>query len=217
MGLRATAKKPGGNGNYDLPEAGNQPAVLVAIIDLGTHPNEYEGKAYDSHRVQLVWELTTQPKSDTQNLVIGREYTLSISENSNLGKLVTALTGKKFTEGEEFDITQLLGRACLVNIVHGKSKKGNDYARVEGASALPRGFKVEPPKRKPVLWEIDGNTKLPEHLDWLPYIIGEPVLEVIRRSKEWKEMLASARKDADEGDIEDGAGANEESDDDISF
>lgn len=208
MGLKATAKASGGNGNYEVPEAGNQEAILVAIIDLGTHENEYQGKAYDSRKVQLVWELTTQEKSEKENHVIGREYTLSISEKSNLGKLITALTGKKFADGDEFDITKLLGMACFVNIVHGTSQKGNTYARVEGASSIPKDksgkprIAVPPAKHKPVVWDMDAADSLPEHLDWLPFIIGEPALEVIRRSKEWKEKSANGRASADEGTVD---------------
>lgn len=194
MGLKLKSKAGNGEG-YDLPEAGNQPAVIVAIIDLGTHEREFKGVSKNTPEIQIVWELTDQPKNEKENMLIGRSYSSYLSEKANLAKLIAGLSGKQFKDNEEFDLTKLLGFPCLVNIVHGTSQAGNVYARVEGASRLPKGMEKPVAKRKPVAWEIDGSDKLPEHLDWLPFIIGEPVLEVIRRSAEWKAKLAAARQD----------------------
>ena len=46
----------GEGGQFEIPPAGNHPAVLVGIIDLGTRPSTFQGKTTDRREVYLVWE-----------------------------------------------------------------------------------------------------------------------------------------------------------------
>lgn len=46
-----------GGGNYEKPPPGNHPAVCVAIIDMGTQKQEYQGNVTFAHRAYFVWEL----------------------------------------------------------------------------------------------------------------------------------------------------------------
>ena len=41
----------------DTPPAGLHRAVLVGIVDIGTHDGEYKGQKNTTHRCLLVWEL----------------------------------------------------------------------------------------------------------------------------------------------------------------
>lgn len=54
-------KGGGGNGGEQVPP-GNHPAVLVALIDMGTQHDEYQGKASWRCNVLLVWELPTKKR-----------------------------------------------------------------------------------------------------------------------------------------------------------
>lgn len=187
MPFKTTAKNSGGG--FELPEAGNQPAVVVALIDLGTQESEYKGKVSLVPRILLVWELTTQKMSGSDhNHLLAKDYAFypDMSVKSALRVMLEKWRGRAFVDGEVFDLTTLLGKSCLVDVVHGQSGSGNAYAKVAGVSALPRGMSAPHPKRKPVAWEIEGADRLPEHLDWLPFLFGRNPIDVIRNSQEWK-------------------------------
>ncbi len=38
---------------HDTPPAGSHQGVLVAVVDLGTHPEDYKGKVRDVHKIYL--------------------------------------------------------------------------------------------------------------------------------------------------------------------
>lgn len=164
----------------DLAPAGTHQAVLVAIIDLGTHEQEFKGKKSQSHKILLVWELT----AENGHPIVSREFTFSLNTKAKLRGFLESWRGKQFGEGEEIEISELLGKPCLLSIVHGTSSGGNTYAKVDNVARITKGMKVPDPSRKPVSWEIDGQ-KLPS-VDWLPYLYGEPVVDVIKRSAEYR-------------------------------
>src|SRR5262245_26390627 len=75
---KVTASRGGGEDFKDPAPEGVHRARLVALVDLGTHSEEYQGKPRDLHKVFAVWELVGchQPGS-TLNYVIAQDYTLS--------------------------------------------------------------------------------------------------------------------------------------------
>lgn len=209
MGLKMKATS--GGGNFERPEAGNQAAVLVAVVDLGTVTKEFKKggavKVFDAHEVYLCWELVTQQMTgSSNNHVIGRSYTVSLAPSANLRQMIAKWRGSDLKEGEDFDLRTLLGAKCLLDV----QSTGDDgkYTKLDSlcASKLPKGMQCEAAKRKPVFWEIDENDQLPEHLDWLPFLYGESICDRIARSDEWKAKKAiSNGTKADEGAIEEGS------------
>src|SRR5262249_53352279 len=122
--MKAT-KGGGEGGNFDAPPAGSIPGVLVALIDLGTHTEEYDGASKETHKVYLAWELTGEAKpGGGGNFFIGRDYTYSFAESANLRKVVQAWRGKDFAQDEEFDLAMLLGKPCLLSLLHKQSQSG---------------------------------------------------------------------------------------------
>src|SRR6185437_6062720 len=98
-------KAKSGGGNFEQPEPGNQSAVLVAIVDLGTVEKSYKGKEYDSHEYFFVWELVTQQMTgSSHNHVIGKSYTASLDEKANLRKMIEKWF-KPIPDGTEFDLS----------------------------------------------------------------------------------------------------------------
>jgi hypothetical protein len=167
---------------FEKPPAGNHPAVLVAIIDMGTQRQEYQGNVTWPERAFFVWELVTKRQEGykEKNHVIGIDLTVSLNVKSKLRLWIEARSGKKIRDGEAYDISQELGKPCLLNILH--SDKG--YAKVEGVAAIPDGFTVPSPQNAPVIISLDefkAGTPIPA---WVPYLFGEPLGDHIRRCKE---------------------------------
>ncbi len=171
--------------SFEVPPAGSHGAILVAIIDLGTQREDYQGTESEKHQVYLCWELTGCPMSGTtNNHLIGRKYTFSLQEKAALRQLIKSWRGKDLTTGEEYDILKLLGQKCLLSVSH-KENGEKVYAQLGGISMVPAGMVVQPAKRKPVARHILETTPAP---DWLPFIYGEKIEEVLARAKELKEL-----------------------------
>jgi hypothetical protein len=130
----------------ELIPAGNYIARCYQMIQLGTIQENINGEIKKLHKVRIGWELPTETKvfkeeNGEQPFVISQEYTLSLSENANLRKMLASWRGKDFTEDEAkaFDITKLLGVPCMLNVIHKKSKAGNDYQTIASVTPMPKG------------------------------------------------------------------------------
>jgi hypothetical protein len=179
-------KKPSEGKQFENPPAGSHAARLVAMIDLGTHTETYPGgKPTKSRKVFLVWWLADEKKEDGTPHYIGRRYTLSLNEKSNLGQMVGQWRGKALDKDEEFDLTKLVGQPCLLNITHEESTKGNTYAAVGTVSPLPKGMKDKIGKSPvtPFAWSMEDGTLPPAH-DWIPYVHGTPLATVLGEAEE---------------------------------
>ncbi len=176
-------KASSGGGDFTAAPAGSHPAVLVAMVDLGTHDDTYQGKVNTNRKLFLAWELTAEPDAATgENFIVGRDYTNSLNPKAAFRQIVEKWRGRAFTDGEEFDYSKLLGKPCLLTLVHKTSQGGNTYAKIDSVGPLPKGMKAAPATKAPLLWEIgDDMAKLPS---WLPFVYGEAVTEVLKRSAE---------------------------------
>ena len=182
MGMRLKAKS---SGDFESAPPGNHPAVLVALIDLGTQETSYQNNVEWKPQVYLVWELVTEKMTGTKdrNHVIGRSFTASLHEKSMLRGFIEKWRGAKLAEDAEFDLEVLLGKPCLLTVV--KTDKG--YAKIETATAIPADktgkplFAVPTPQNKPFFAPLDGPDDIPA---WVPFLYGEKVQDVIDRCQE---------------------------------
>jgi hypothetical protein len=201
----------GGTGSFECAPEGSHPAVCVGLIDLGTHSEEFKdektgGKKTLSYRkVLFCWELTAEPMAGFKgrNFIVSKDYRVTFTEKAGLRKMIEAWAGKTFAEGQDFDLEKLLGKKFLISLTHHTSSKDKTYAKIAGVSAVPKGLPVPEPKTKQLLWSIDDGKAPP--VDWIPYLYGEKVEEVIARCEERKGH--SERPITDEGEVGD---ANEE-------
>jgi hypothetical protein len=225
MALKIKVSNQASGEGFDVPPAGSHPAVLVAVVDLGTHTEDYKGKEKQTPKILLAWELTAERKpGSTRNFVVGRDYTANLGEKSNLRALLKNWRGKDLVEGEEFDFGApaaqhgCLGRKCLVNLVHKVATgSGRTYARVENISALPKGMTVPSGQYDPFSWDMDSDNLADlETRDWLPFLYGRPVVDVIRESREYQSRdKPEAQDDSSEDEPSTAATNGESSDGDI--
>lgn len=182
------AGKVTAGGGGEKPDAGQHLAVLAAVIDLGSHEEEYQGVAKTVRQAYLVWELVHEKKAGgTRNHTIGRVYSLSFNKKAGLIAMLEKVRGKAYAEGEEPNVQAALGRPCQVLVEHKTAGSGNVYARIKDVTAPPRGTQVPPPQYPPVFWYIGNGQPVPEH-DWVPYWVGEPVKAIVERSPEWRAL-----------------------------
>lgn len=135
----------------ELIPSGNYVARCFSMIEIGTVNESYMGEPKLLRKVRISWELPTEtkvfdPAKGPQPLVISKEYTLSMNEKSNLRKMLASWRGKDFTEDEakSFDITKLLGKPCMLNIIHKPSQSDPTkvYENISGITTIPKGMTV---------------------------------------------------------------------------
>lgn len=139
MGLVA---KSNGGGDFPLAPAGNHVALCYAVVDLGEHESEWQGKTTWKRRVRLAWELCDEVMEDGRPFSVSKEYTLSLNEKANLRHDLEAWRNRPFTdeELEGFDVFAVLGAPCMVQVVHQKRRSGEGaYEKVAAVTSVPKG------------------------------------------------------------------------------
>jgi hypothetical protein len=138
-----------GGGNFEPVPAGTFAARCFEMIQIGTIKEVIQGKEKMLNKVRVSWELPTEAKvfkegDPAKPQVISKEFTLSMNEKATLRKFLAAWRGKDFTEDESkaFDITVLLGKSCLLSIIHKTSSSGSTYADIASVSMVPNGMTV---------------------------------------------------------------------------
>lgn len=196
-----------GSKSYKPAPAGNHVAVCIGVYDIGTQETDYGPK----RQIRLTWELTEELMDDGRPFVMGKVYTTSLNEKARLRADLEAWRGRPFTEAEmkRFDVAALLGKACLLNVVHKPSQDGSKtYANIKSISPLMKGMKAPEPQNPLIQFSIDEcDGRFPEGM---PEFIQKKVAE----SPEWKRLVNPAAHAVETVPQADPA---DEDDDDIPF
>lgn len=146
----------------ELIPVGNYVARCYQQIEIGTVIENFQGKPTTQRKIRVGWELPEETRDfggEQKPLVISKEYTLSMNEKSNLRKDLKAWRGKDFTEEEarKFDVTKLIGAACMLNIIHKTSNTDPSkvYEQIAGITPLPKSLKCPPAVNPPFVLSYD--------------------------------------------------------------
>jgi hypothetical protein len=136
-----------GASNYTPVPAGNYVARCFSMVHIGTAKDTFEGREKLSNKVRLTFELPTETKEFKEGegekpFTVSKEFTLSMHEKAGLRKSLESWRGKGFTEEEAkaFDITKLLGKPCMLNIIHKEKQGGGVNAVISSISSMPKGL-----------------------------------------------------------------------------
>jgi hypothetical protein len=174
--------------NYVLIPAGNHLARCYGMVQIGTIIEEqgiYKGK--EAHKVRISWETPHECHDFGQGLqpfAIHKEFTLSMNEKATLRKMLESWRGKSFTEDEAkaFDITKLLSKPCMINVIHKTSSSNNTYADISSIATLPKG--LECPAQVNASIELSFDNWNGALFDSLPDFLKDK----IKKSKEYSAM-----------------------------
>lgn len=178
MGIIASDK---GGGDFKPVPAGTHVGICVMVVDLGIQAG---GKFKPQRKVYLRWELPNEKtewkdrdgNQHTGPMIIGKQYTLSLSEKANLRADLESWRGRSFTEQElkGFDVINVLGKACMIGVTHNVSGQ-RTYANVSAVMGLPKGTTVPAPHNKPVSYSPDEHDQSVYDMlpDWLKQSIQD--------------------------------------------
>lgn len=194
----------------ELTPAGNYIARCYQMIHIGTVMESYMGEAKTLNKVRIGWELPTELKifneeKGPQPRAISKEYTLSLNEKANLRKMLASWRGKDFTEAEakSFDITNLIGKPCMLNIIHkhGVSDPSKIYEEIGSVSPLPKG--VPCPAQINPSFVLDYDNFSEEKFEILPDFIKDKMKSSLEfaKMKQPAQVNLNGTKDEDYDDI----------------
>ena len=152
-------------------------AVCIAVYDLGTQKGFDPGTL--ARKVLIMWELPDELMDDGRPFAVSERYTLSLNEKANLRKKLNAWRGRPFTEAElkGFDLSQLLGKPCQLQITHEASKADPTtvYANITSIMPLMKGMQAPTPTNPLRQFSIDDPTFPEGTPDWIAKIINGSV------------------------------------------
>lgn len=149
------AKESGSQMEFETVPAGVYTALCYRVIDLGTQTTEFAGEVKEGHKVMLSWELFGEGArmTDGRPFSVHKQYKMSLHEKATLRKDLEAWRGKKFTADElsGFDVTNVLGTACMMQVVLSEDGKFANVGSIMATKEKPVG------ENEPVLFVIDDK------------------------------------------------------------
>ena len=192
MTTPATAPDFGGNKTINsektLLPPGLQPAVIFAVVDLGTHMESFNGKPEEPRRKIMIGFEFPQLKQryyledeKPRSCMITKESTFIISDRSFLKALISGIYGRNLSDQEcrTFDIMQILNMKVLANIIHTPISSGKNAGKIKesivsisalGAYPLPVGFEPELPLQSFYIDPQGNNFVTSNYANLLPWI-----------------------------------------------
>lgn len=136
-----------GGKEFSIHPAGVFAARCTRIIDLGTHDGEWEGKAKKTRKITFCFESAELMGDDEgeyagKPFLITTRYTASLSDRATMRKDLESWRGRAFTPAEldSFDLKNVLGKACFVNMIHSDPIAGKTYSNIKAIMPLPGGM-----------------------------------------------------------------------------
>jgi hypothetical protein len=174
--------------DFKLVPPGTYVAVCDCVVMLGKQSTPFGVK----EQVYIRWEIPSERlKWKDANgaehegpMVIGAVVTASIYEKSNLGQWLASWRGRSFTDEERkrFDLFSILGKPCMLNVVHNESK-GKTYANVQGVSRLMKGMEA-PNAEQLIKYSADETGEFDKLPEWLQKKIEAQITEEAEAQEE---------------------------------
>ena len=162
--------KDSGGGDFKKVPPGAYIGRCYSLIDLGTQLTSGQYGEKMQHKIRIGWELfgddeegnplTVEVDGKQMPMTISKSYTVSLHEKAGLRKDLAAWRGRDFTdeEAKAFDITKLLGKPCMINIIHkpGKSDPTKTYQEISSITGIPKGMTIPEQINKTVVLSYDN-------------------------------------------------------------
>lgn len=127
-----------------------------------------------SFKVMLMFEVpgeTVNMDGKPMPMTIQKEFTLSLSEKSNLRRDLQSWRGRELTakELEGFAVETVCGVPCMLSVIHKVTAQKKTYASISSISALPKGVQCPAQVHKSIKYEIEqGGDEVYNSLpDWI--------------------------------------------------
>lgn len=179
MGIKVMEK---GGADFKKLAPGSYAAVCTQIIGVGLQPSDFGYKERIKLRFEVPSERTEWELDGVKHegpMIIWGTYTASLSKKANLRKDLEAWRGREFTPEElaGFDLDKILGKPCLISVVHKDAGNGKVYANISSIGQLPKGMPAPKAEGDLLSFDIRNHTDaqfnaLPE---WLRKLVTDGI------------------------------------------
>ena len=197
--------KHGKSEDFSPVPAGTHLGICTTLVRLGKQPDSrFEPK----DKVYIRWELpeqtiTWRDKNGGDHsgpMTLGKTYTESLAPKSNLRAHLETWRGRGFTDEElnGFDLTDILGKPCMLGVVH---REGGErvYADVKTVSQAPAGVDPKPATK---LMAFDCDDEDPEAFALLPTWLQKKIrARIVPQAKPQPPISTTAAPDDFDDDV----------------
>lgn len=179
MALMARSKDD--DKTFKLVSPGAKTAICNLVADCGMQQSGFGLK----HKVYIRFEVPSERvewekdgKKHEGPAHIGQQFTVSLSKKSVLRGFLESWRGRPFTKEElaGFDLFNIVGAPCILNIVHEKSEDGGKtYANIKAIMPLPSGSAKPTPENELLRYSPDAPGDLRKLPEWLQEKIAKAV------------------------------------------
>lgn len=122
-------------------------AVCVDEIDMGLVANRFDPESDPVPTVRLVWQIA-EDMPDGKPFLIKKDYRASLHEKAGLRKDLEGWRGRpfKFEELCGFDLENVVGVPCMLNITEKVSKKGKHFSNIAAIMPLAKNMEAIQPR-----------------------------------------------------------------------
>ena len=165
MALNASKVKNTGGPRAPLLDAGAYPGRLVAVIDLGLQPQEYQGESKPPKtELQIIYELSDEfmPDEDgnpdeSKPRWMWESFPLNHIKSDKAKSTARYMALDPSLE-HDGDWTALIGQPVLIGVTRTKGRDGNEYNNVGGTSTMRAKEAAKLPElvNEPILFDTDN-------------------------------------------------------------
>lgn len=134
--------KETGGGDFIITPEGTYIGRCIKIIDMGTQTSDGIYGTKEQKKIMITWELLDGERMpDGKPYAVSKFYTASLHEKSQLRQQLEAWRGRKFTssELEGFDLTDVLGKYCMIQVIHSADGKYANINAIMSTKEKPEG------------------------------------------------------------------------------
>lgn len=154
---------------------GNHIGRVYSVVHMGVIDGEFKGVPNQIDKIRIGFELPNELHEFKEGegekpYVVSEEYSFMMGKKSNLRPIVEGIIGAQLKDEEaySFEINDLMGRACMVNIIH----NDNGYAKITATAPLPKGVEAPAAVNEPFYLDYEENWS-EERFESLPAFIRD--------------------------------------------
>lgn len=189
--------------DYPVAKAGNQPARILHVVDLGVQKREWNGEVKEPARqVFLNFELVNDEfELDGEKMrhrISPRPYNVFNDQKAALTKLLKSIDPENKLGG---DLAKLANLPVFIQVIHNKKVKNDRevvYANCGAISPPLEGYEVKPLSQDPVVFSFDNPTV--ETYKALPRFLQEKLKQAVNYAGSKVEAVAK-QADAEQAQV----------------
>lgn len=176
--------------------------ICYSIIHIGTVKDTYMGEEKLVNKVRLAWEIPGETyvfdeQKGPEPRVLGKDYTLSLGDRSNLRKDLSAWRGRDFTADElkGFDLFNVIGHSCFLSVSVKTSKTSQrEYNQIASISKLPKAMSGNVPELHAEMLKSNYDSKSEDFFAKVWDKIPNWIQDEIKGSEEYNACVTAAEK-----------------------